>query len=451
MGEIKKTKTKKQISYLVNLLVLLFILPCFVFADSDLPQVKYYDSDNLTNQIPYFDNRFRIDNNIKELKLLFYRKKGSQPIILVKPDGSKLKINNLPEDKSVEWFDDSTYDIVKIKNPMAGPWQAIGQIFPGSQILVLSDVEIKVQPLPEILLVGETLKVTGRLVNGKKGLNDPLFRAVINLDIDFFSTNNQLYDNFGAKPIKIGSFVDDGYDFDEKAGDGIYTGEFVLDFAPGEWLPIYHVKMPMMKRELRQKPIIVQKAPIKISVKASDEEEINHVFTFDIDSTYVDPNSIILQGKITYPDKQKVAFSILEAVSNERSNELDYTEAGIHRINVDVFGQTILGREFVLTLPEFIFNAENKNGMLISSFDEEGNEIFIARKTAAELIAEKEALAAEALAIEEARIKAEQEAEEKQMYIMIGVVNAVIIITGLCIFGFLAWRKKKAKKLEVSS
>lgn len=450
MGEIKMAKINKLLSRLLYIKVLVFIFSFFVFADSDIPQVKYYDSDNVTNQIPYFDNRFRIDENIEELKLVFYRTAGSPPIILVKPDGSKLRVDRLPDDNSVEWFDDQTFDLVKIKKPMPGPWQAIGQIFPGSQILVLSDVVINVEPLPEILLAGETLKVTGRLINGKKGLNDPLFRAVVNLDIDFFSTNNQLYDNFGAEPIKMGSFIDDGYDFDEKAGDGIYTGEFILDFAPGEWIPIYHVKMPMMKRELRQKPSILQKIPIKISVKASDEEGKNHVFTFTIDPTYVDPHSIILQGKITYPDKQEIPFSLLEEASDERKKEIEYKEAGIHRITVDVFGKTISGREFVLTLPEFTFNAENKNGILISSIDEDGNEILVSRKTAAEILAEKEAIEAEARAIEAARIKAEQEEEQKQMYIMIGVVNAAIIIIGLCIFLFLAWRKKKTKNTELS-
>lgn len=441
-------KSNKALNILYYISTLLFFLPLFVFADDDVPQVNYYDSDNVTNQIPYFDNRFRIDANIGELKLIFYRKRGSQPIILVRPDGSKLKINSLPEDGSVEWFDDRTYDLVKIKKPMAGPWQAIGQILPGSQILVVTDVVIEVEPLPEILLAGETLKVTGRLMNGEKGLSDPLFRAVINLDIDLFSSNNRQYDNFGAQPIKLGSFLDDGYDFDEKAGDGVYTGEFVLDFAPGEWLPIYHVKMPLMKRELRQKPIIVQKAPIKTSVQASDEEGINHVVTFDIDPTYVAPNSIILQGKVVYPDKQEIPFSLLEEESDSRIKELEYTEAGIHRINVDVFGKTINGREFVLTLPEFTFNAENKNGLLIPSLDEEGNEIMIPRKTASEILAEKEALEAEARAIEAARIQVEEEEQQKQMYIMIGVVNGVIIIIGICIFVFLTLRKKKATKAQ---
>jgi len=443
-------KNNRMLNILFNISAVFIILPLFVFAESNVPDIKYYKPDNVTNQIPYFDNRFRIDSEIEEVKLIFYRKLGSQPIILVKPDGTKLKINSLPDDNSVEWFDDRTYDLIKIKNPMAGPWQAIGQIQPGSQILVVTDVLIEVEPLPKILLAGETIKVTGKLLNGEKGLSDPLFRAVVNLDIDFFSSNNKLYDNFGAAPVKLGSFLDDGYDYDEKSGDGVYTGEFVLNFAPGEWQPIYYVKMPMMSRELKPSLVVIQQSPVAISVKASDEEGVNHLVTFTIDPTYVDPQSIILQGEITYPDKQNVEFSLLEEDNDLRMNEFEYTEAGIHRIAVDVFGRTINGREFVLTLPQFSFNAENKNGLLISSVDADGNEILIPRKTAAEILAEKQALAAEALAIETARIKAEEEEKQKQMYIIIGIINAIIIILGICIFVFISLRKKKALKTELS-
>ncbi len=436
-------------SHFYYVLTLLFILPTMSYADTDLPKVKYYDADNVTNQIPYFDNRFQIDPHIKELKLIFYRKSGSQPIILVRPDGSKLRINNLPEDGSVEWFDERTFDLVKMSNPMPGPWQAIGQIMPGSQILVVSEIKIEVEPLPEILLSGETIKITGRLINGEQALDDPLFRPVVNLDVDFFSSNNKDYDNFGAEPIKLNSFRDDGYDFDEKAGDGVYTGEFVLDFAPGEWLPIYHIKMPLVKRELQQKPIILRHPPVKPVVRASDEEGKPHVVSFPIDSTYVDPHSIIMQGKIRYPDKQEVQFSILEETNDSRAQEFEYTEAGLHRVTIDVFGKTINGREFVLRLPELVFNAENKNGLLVPSLDEEGNEIFVPRKTAAEILAEKEAERAAALAEEQARIAAEEAEAQKQMYIMIGIGNTLVILIGAGIFFFLAWKKKKAAKLEM--
>jgi len=434
-------------SHLYYVFTLFFILPASA-ADSDVPIVEYYKPDNVTNQIPYFDNRFQIDPHIKDIKLIFYRRSGSQPVILVRPDGSKLRINSLPDDGSVEWFDERTFDLVKMKNPMPGPWQAIGQVLPESQILVVTEINIEADPLPTILLTGETLKITGRLINGEQALDDPLFRPVVNLDVDFFSSNNRDYDNFGAEPIKLNSFRDDGRDFDEKAGDGVYTGEFVLDFAPGEWLPVYHIKMPLVKRELKQKPIIVRAAPIKITAKASDEEGKNHLLTFAIDPMFVDPHSIIIQGKIMYPDKQSVQFSVLEEENESRLKEFEYTEAGLHRVKVDVFGKTTDGREFMLTLPEFVFNAENKNGLLVPSMDEEGNAVLVPRKTAAEIIAEKEAERAAALAEEQARIAKEEAEAQKQMLIMVGVGNTIVVFVGAGIFFFLAWRKKKAIKVE---
>ncbi len=411
-------------------------------------KVDYYKSDNITNQIPYFDNRFKIDALLDEITLLFYRKSGTPPIILVRPDGTKLKINNLPKDK-ITWFDDRTFDLITIKNPMPGPWQAIGAILPESHIMVVTEVTIKVEPLPEVVLSGETLKVEGRLYNGDQAIDDPLFRDVLNLNVDFYSTNNSAFDNFGAEPVKISQFRDDGRDLDEHASDGVFTGEFVLDFAPGEWLPIYNVVMPMATRELRQKPLILHEAPITISVEAVMEEGQSHQVMFAIDPTYVDPDSILFQGKVTFPDRQVDPFSIMEGKGESRAYEIPYTESGVHRVNVNVFGKTINGREFRLVLQEFTFNAESKNGILIPSLDDNGDAVLATKESDNSSLTEKISLAeknAEVLAmeLEEAKIAQEMAAKEKdqQTLIIIGAANVGIVLIAL-LFYFVMRRKKK--------
>ncbi len=430
--------------------LILMIICIFMSLQSYGQQTKvdYYKSDNITNQIPYFDNRFKIDALLDEITLLFYRKSGTPPIILVRPDGTKLKINNLPKDK-ITWFDDRTFDLITIKNPMPGPWQAIGAILPESHIMIVTEVTIKVEPLPEVVLSGETLKVEGRLFNGEQAINDPLFRDVLNLNVDFYSTNNSAFDNFGAEPVKISQFRDDGRDLDEHASDGLFTGEFVLDFAPGEWLPIYNVVMPMATRELRQKPIVLHEAPITISVEAVKEEGQSHQVTFAIDPTYVDPDSILFQGKVTFPDRQVDPFSIMEGKGESRAYEIPYTESGVHRINVNVFGKTINGREFRLVLQEFTFNAESKNGILIPSLDDNGDVVLATKETDNSSISEKISLAernAEVLAmeLETAKIAQEMAEEEKnqQTLIIIGVANAGIVLIALLLY-FVMRRKKK--------
>ena len=402
--------------------------------------IDFFEKDNITNQVPYFDNRFRIDAQVDELTLLFYRKSGTPPIILVQPDGTKLKVNYASE-LGIEWYDDKTFDMIKLKKPMPGPWQAIGDILPNSKIMVVSDVTLQVEPLPEVLLQGETLKVTGHLRNGDKAIDNPNFRDVITLDVDFFSTNNSAFDNFGAEPVKLASFRDDGYDLDEYSGDSIYTGEFELDFSPGEWLPVYRIKMPMASRKLQQQAVVIQPAPLTLSVELTANKQDMHTIVFDISPTHVDADSIILQGKVSYPDRQVEPFSIMEGKGNSRQYQIPYTEGGVHRVKVSVFGKTIQGREFRLVIPEFSFNVAHNNEFseeLAGLSDEDVN---LQRQQDK---AEQAALKEQALAQEQAFIAEQAQEKQQQTYLMIAFGNVAVIIFAGLIF-FLSKRQKKNK------
>jgi uncharacterized protein (TIGR03503 family) len=404
-------------------------------------EIEYYDDDDVINQIPYFDNRFRIDEQLDEVTLLFYRRSGSQPVILVRPDGSKLKVNNVSKEK-VQWFDDRTFDMIKIKSPMVGPWQVIGQVEPNSKIMVVSEIKLEVTPLPDIILQGETLKMEGRLFNGEMAIDNPSFNDVLVLDVDFFSTNNSNFDNFGAEPVKLTSFRDDGRALDEHANDSLFTGEFVLDFAPGEWEPIYIVKMPMATRELRQTPIVVQKNPISISVETTQDEKGAHVVTFAIDDNFVKADSILIQGKVTFPDRQVEPFSVMEGEGLKRIYNVAFTEAGVHRISIGVFGETTNGREFRSIVPEFSFNVERADGFLVPTLNSDGTKLSADQQNVqlaakATMLAEQKAQASAQLKMEQAaKIAAKQ--QETLLYIVGGNI-IVILIAGIL---FLVMRRK---------
>lgn len=400
-------------------------------------KVEYYQKDNITNQVPYFDNRFRLDANLEEITLIFYRKSGSKPIILIRPDGSKIRVNQFDND-NVQWFDDSTFDMIKIKNPMPGPWQAVGDILPNSQILVVSDIKIAVEPLPEIAFSGETLKVEGKLFNGDEAIKSSHFKNVVKLDINFYSTNNSLYENFGADAIKVTSFRDDGRGLDEYANDNIFTGEFVLNFAPGEWQPVYLVKLPMSTRELRQTPILLQKTPVEISVVKSEDIETPHQLILSIDPSYVDPNSLVFQGKFTFPDRQIEPFSIMEESGESRTTTITNTEPGIYRVNISAFGKTITGREFRLVVPEFTFNVE-VNSLLNTNNGMNGTIEGALIDTAEELLIKAEQEKASALLA----LKQAQEAKDQETMMIIAAGNGVIIL--IAVVMFVISRRKKTK------
>ncbi len=401
-------------------------------------EIDFYQSDNITNEIPYFDNRFHIDAELDEITLIFFRVRGSKPVILVQPDGRKIRVSD-HDPETVKWHDDRTFDMVKINKPMPGPWQAIGNILPKSKILIVSEVKIEIEPFPNVLLSGETIKVVGKLFNGNRNIEVSEFKDVIELDVNFFSTNNSAYANFGADALKVSSFSDNGRGLDEYAGDNIYTGEFILNFAPGEWQPVFVIKLPLMTRELRYEPVILHEAPVEISVVPAENATMPHSLVLTIDPTYVDPSSLVFQGKITSPDRHTRPFSIIndENIENPtiRTKDFPYTEPGIHRVTLSAFGRTITGREFRLAVPDFSFN--------IKEFIDETTQT-----PEANVLLEQQLKLAEKQKAELAEKIAQQKKLDEENNIntilIVAVANIVIILFAVALFFFIRKRKVKS-------
>jgi len=308
-----------------------------------------------SNQIPLLDNRFRIDFEVDEITLVFFRKKGSPSVVLVKPDGSKVYSRTATEHQ-MEWHDDKTYDLIRIKQPTPGPWQAIGSILPESRIMVLTDIDLQVDPLPTDMMVGETLKVTARLTNGGKPINAKDFRDVLKLEVLLISTQKPEYDNHSQSVLEFTSFQDDGKNFDERPRDAIFTGEFKLDFPAGEWIPKYIVKTPLYTRELMQAPILVQRTPVAYTVVEALDEVGRHQLTYTIkDDGPADGNTVAFQGRIHFPSSEVQSFTVGEMPGNSRVLAIANAGVGTYRVDNMMFGRTKSGREFVMNLPEYSF------------------------------------------------------------------------------------------------
>lgn len=309
-----------------------------------------------SNQIPLLDNRFRIDEAVEEITLIFFRKKGSPSVVLVKPDGSKVYARTAKA-QQMEWHDDKTYDLIKMKKPTPGPWQAVGEILPESRIMVLTDIDLVVDPLPTDMMAGETLKVTARLTNNGQLIDARDFRDVLQLDVLLISTQKEQYDNFNQTVLEFTSFRDDGKNYDERARDAIFTGEFKLDMPAGEWIPKYIVKTPLYTRELLQDPVVIARAPVKTEVVESFTEADKHQLSYLVAADMVQGDSIALQGRIRFPNGEVQSYTIGEQPGVKRTLGIANAGIGTYRVENTMFGKTAAGRDFVMSLPEVTFAA----------------------------------------------------------------------------------------------
>ncbi len=315
------------------------------------------------NSIKLLKNRFRVDYKVDELTLLFFRNYGSAPVILIQPNGVKLYQDRSETNPNVDWFDDLAYDMIKIKQPMPGPWQVIGEVLPHSRVMVLSDLALVVDPLPSILFSGEIVKKTVRLVNDGKPIDQNEFRDVVNLDVRFNSTNNQEAANFALPSVHITQFQDNGKGMDERPNDGVFTGTFNLGISPGEWEPVFDIVTPMFSRQYRHEFINLLPPPVAMSVDidSTTDGSGEHTLFVYADSPFIQQEDFVISGSVQSPNGDVQNFSVSEVDENgNRSVEIPNYLSGVYRVNVTLFGTTIDDREIVVTIPEYSFVVEDK-------------------------------------------------------------------------------------------
>ncbi|MFA3790421.1 TIGR03503 family protein [Aliiglaciecola sp. SL4] len=313
--------------------------------------------DKYHNSIKLLQNRFRIDYQVDEITMVFFREFGSAPVVLVKPDGSKI-FESDADGENIFWYDSATYDLVNIKNPTPGPWQAVGQILPESRVMVITDIELHAKPLPSVLFSGEILKQTARLTNGGEPISATEFRDVVSLEIKFVSTNNPNYNNFGAEIATIATFEDNGRGMDETPLDGVFTGQFNLSVANGEWTPVFMVSTPMLTREQVDPPLMLYPNPIKINMIEDGGGDGYHKLMIDAEREYVDMNSLLIDGKVRFPNGDVQNFSLTEQTPNAREYLIVNYESGVYRIKLTAYGNTKSGRDFILDVPEYTYLVE---------------------------------------------------------------------------------------------
>ncbi|MFY8326361.1 TIGR03503 family protein [Pseudoalteromonas sp. ZZD1] len=338
-------------------IIMALTMPLALSANND-DKITLLKRDSGQNEIPLLDNRFRIDYKVNEITLLFFRKRGAPAVILVQPNGSKLYATSAIKEPNVDWFDELSYDLITIREPMAGPWQVIGSILPDSRIVVLGDIDLKVEPLPALLFRGETVKITGQVLNDNEPINVGLFRDVVSLHVDFISTNNSDYANFGAGTHNVAQFKDDGRGFDERPKDGIFTGEFKLVFPAGQWQPELYIETPLLKRTVVQDVLEVKEPPFSYDIALAQDDAHEHKLTITLDPSVVKPETVLIQGKIYYPNNEEQMFNLEGSKLLTRELLIKNYDWGRYSVELSVFGTNVNDREFMATLPTYKFEIE---------------------------------------------------------------------------------------------
>lgn len=330
----------------------------FSNSSTAAPKIELLKRQGHENEIPLLDNRFRIDGEVDEITLIFFRKPGSPAVVLVRPDGTKYFATEAIRNPNLQWYDEASYDLVTITKPMAGPWQVIGRILPNSRIVVLGDITLKAQNLPPMLFRGETVKVTGQVFNDGEPVKSNLFQEVVTLEVDFVSANENGDANFGASTQEVAKFKDNGRGFDERAKDGVFTGEFKLNLPEGHWTPELYIATPLLQRRLVQPTVVLLDTPFSYDLTLAENDTPEHILTINLDTQVLKAETVLIQGRIFYPNNEEQGFTIEENSSAMRQLAIKNYDWGRYSVELSVFGSNINNREFMATLPTYKFEID---------------------------------------------------------------------------------------------
>ena len=375
------------------------------------------------NNIPLLNNRFRIDDGVDKVILVFFREFGAQPVVIVRPDGSKLYLDNDMNDDSYHWYESDTYDMIELVEPTAGPWQALGQILPGSQVMVIADLTLESEAIPSPLFAGESIKHTAFLRNAGEQVNFKEFRDVVSLSIDFISTNHPDYENFGLGTKNIARFEDNAMGFDETSGDGTFTGEFDLNISNGEWQPVVSVRTPLFSREQSGEKVLLLPNPVTVTYIEGEEDAGFHKILVNIDPEHINPESLMVDGTIRSPEGEPERFSLTELGPHQREISVVKAGYGMYRSKMTVFAQTLNGRDVRINVPEFSFITREPEVVVAEQVSEQSNQ-----------------LAPDTL--EQAQDQIEEESQSSVLALVISI-NLIVLLIGTSVIYVIADKRKR--------
>ncbi|MCO7227270.1 vWA domain-containing protein [Pleionea sp. CnH1-48] len=300
--------------------------------------LKIFEQATPRDSLPLENNQFKVDASIEEMTLLIFRKADSAPAKLTTPSNQSIDASS--KDKNVRWFASKAYDLVTITQPEVGDWQINAAVDPDNRVMVVSNLGLSIDELPNNVLANEQIRYRLSLLEEGEVIKKPDFLKLIDAKLQLKS--NQLN---SMSPLLLDS------------GSGLFQQIFFAGQEDGVLNIQLVVKSPTFERS-RSHAINVYGSPVKALFVPSMIEGEEHSVEVDVAEEVLDLATLSVTGKVTFPDGT-TQFVVMEEWDKERSFGVkQFPTGGFYKIELKAQGKSPTGREFSSELPVLEFDAE---------------------------------------------------------------------------------------------
>jgi hypothetical protein len=156
--------------------------------------------------VPLTDNRFTIDAGVNEFSVLVFRAPGAQPTGLLSPGQTRISQDDPGE--NVRWHHEASYDLITIQKPKAGEWRLLASLDPDNQVLVVTDLKLRLNELPNYVSANQAVEFSVRFTDKGQAVTNPDFLSLIQLRLQQSHDQGRVHDwDLKIDPVNIGAFT----------------------------------------------------------------------------------------------------------------------------------------------------------------------------------------------------------------------------------------------------
>ncbi len=381
--------------------------------------LKAFDAAVPSEQVALNDNTFVVDSSVEEFTALFFRSNPSEQTQIITPDEKVWDAST--SDEELRWHRTEYYDLVTVKRPLEGSWSVLGELDPQSRVTVVSNLNVRMRPLPNNVLKGSELNLDVFLQEDGKTITNPDFLSLMDVKAELFG--GKKFDSL----VSLWSY--------ELASTSTLEGRYIGGLPPLDKEGVYEVRVTVDGKTFTR--AIKHQITLRQAFGAEVREQfegglLNYVLTVNAFKNEVDYSSTQVVASITKPTGQKIVRPIPLSELDTWQTKLLPSAEGTYKANIQVKGSLTDGTEFKYDLDELSFNYSVANGMVAEerAFIEEKEEP-VKEPPAEPEVPEETAPQEEAPTIEESSAL-----PSWVLYAALGVGN--LLLLGL---GYFAFRK----------
>lgn len=279
--------------------------------------------------IPLVGNEVLVDESIKEITLLVFRKDGAPATTLSTPDGVTFGSDRLPP--NVAWHSDDSYDLVTVSRPMTGSWRVNADVDPDNRVMVVTDLRVIATQLPNQILAGDEHELYVHLTEGGRVIEKREFLHFIKVNV---------LQHSDGSPVNEWTLLDNGRKHDANAGDGLYSLRLTDSLSAGEHELTVSVDGTTFRREHRQTVNVVT-SPVVARISEGRDGPVLYVLPR---AGIIEPDTLKVIATVAGPDGTAAARTVPRTGPNEwRLALAEYADAP-HRLTVDIEAERPSGR-----------------------------------------------------------------------------------------------------------